>query len=71
LYIDTQPFFGQAYSSVTAPNITWRAEYDGDGKDDQAVYRNGTWYELRSNNTIFVQDWGFASDVPVPAGYLP
>ena len=46
-------------------------DYNGDGKDDLAVYRNGKWYQSRSDNTIYVQEWGFATDVPVPAGYFP
>ena len=46
-------------------------DYNGDGKDDFAVYRNGTWYQLRSDNTVAVYNWGFSSDLPIPAAYLP
>jgi hypothetical protein len=60
-------------------NITWGVngdipvpgDFDGDGRDDLGIYRNGTWYQLRWNGTISIQNWGVAGDVPVPAGYFP
>ncbi|MEO8042035.1 MAG: VCBS repeat-containing protein, partial [Acidobacteriota bacterium] len=46
-------------------------DYDGDGKDDVAVYRNGTWYVLRSTAGLLIQPFGIASDKPIPSQYIP
>ena len=46
-------------------------DYDGDGKDDQAVYRGGTWYMNRSTAGFGTAVFGLASDKPVPKGYIP
>jgi len=45
-------------------------DYDGDGKVDVAVYRNGDWYILRSSDGgVTAIGWGIAGDMPVPADY--
>lgn len=46
-------------------------DYDGDGRTDIAIYRDGTWWILQSSGGISVQQFGLASDKPVPAAYLP
>jgi hypothetical protein len=46
-------------------------DYDGDGTDDFAVYRNGQWWLLRSTSGVSVQSFGLSSDAPVPNAYLP
>jgi hypothetical protein len=44
------------------------ANYDGDGKTDLAVYRDGIWYIIQSSNGAFnYQYWGLSSDIPVAA----
>ncbi len=48
------------------------ADYDNDGKTDLAVFRSGAWYGLRStDNSVFGLSFGAATDVPIPAAYLP
>lgn len=45
-------------------------DYDGDGRIDVAVFRNGAWYLLNSSNGAFVSySFGQSGDVPVPADY--
>ena len=40
---------------------------------DIAVYRpsDGTWYVLRSRDGFIAQQWGFSTDLPVPAAARP
>jgi hypothetical protein len=46
-------------------------DYDGDGRDDQAVFRGGTWYLLRSTAGFAGLAFGLGSDTPVPRRYVP
>ncbi len=45
-------------------------DYDGDGKADIAVFRNGNWYRLNSVNGAFYGElFGADSDRPTPGAY--
>ncbi|HSK72086.1 MAG TPA: FG-GAP-like repeat-containing protein [Pyrinomonadaceae bacterium] len=46
------------------------ADYDGDGKTDAAVYREGVWYRLKSSNQTFdAIGFGLRTDIPAPADF--
>jgi hypothetical protein len=44
-------------------------DFDGDARSDPTVFRNGTWFELRSSTGAYGVGWGAAGDTPVPADY--
>ncbi|HZH33767.1 MAG TPA: M36 family metallopeptidase, partial [Pyrinomonadaceae bacterium] len=46
-----------------------RADFDGDGKTDVSVYRNGVWYVNGSNSGFAAWNWGFASDTPIVGNF--
>jgi hypothetical protein len=46
-------------------------DFDGDGRNDIAVYRDGTWFIIRSfDEGVTTTGWGgLPQDIPVPADY--
>lgn len=44
-------------------------DFDGDGKSDISVYRNGIWYLQQSTNGFSAISFGLSSDKIVPADY--
>jgi hypothetical protein len=47
------------------------ADYDGDRRADAAIFRNGTWYVLKSTGGVSIQQFGTAGDRLIPAAYAP
>ena len=46
------------------------ADYDGDGRIDRAVYRDGVWYVLKSSTGGYaINSFGLANDKPVPSDF--
>lgn len=48
-------------------------DYDGDGRFDVAVFRSTgtTWFVNRSTAGVLIQQFGLATDVPVPSAFVP
>lgn len=45
------------------------ADYNGNGRQEIAVFREGVWYILDENDGAHVRHWGLPGDVPVPRDY--
>lgn len=46
------------------------ADFDGDGRTDRAVFRNGAWYIYQSASQLLrVVNWGVAGDLPRPGDF--
>lgn len=68
----TNPLLTNAPRTFNFPPYPERTPFDfnGDGRADQTVFRNGVWYtNLSPNNTFSGYNWGLSGDVPVPADY--
>ena len=45
------------------------ADYNGNGQDQIAVFREGVWYTLDEFGGVHVMFWGMPGDIPVPEDY--
>lgn len=70
-YVDNVSVAGSYVCSTFAARDV-RADFDGDGRSDLALFRpsEGNWYVLPSNgNGYFGFQWGSNGDIPAPADY--
>jgi CubicO group peptidase (beta-lactamase class C family) len=68
LYQLANPASGSQNTPGTTSQRT-RFDFDGDGKSDISVFRDGTWYINRSQLGFTGVNFGFATDTLVPADY--
>ncbi len=52
-------------AGISAPKF----DFDGDGRSDISVYRNGTWYLQQSTNGTAIAQFGLATDKITPADF--
>jgi hypothetical protein len=60
-------FTGISFGHKTATN-RYAADFDGDGKADVAVFRNGTWYMSRSQLGFTGVSFGDGNDISGSCG---
>jgi hypothetical protein len=70
---DNDSGFGliQADAALAAALEPTPVDFDGDGRSDISIYRNGAWFILRSSDGGMTETaWGgLPQDIPVPADY--
>jgi hypothetical protein len=64
-------FYGFPWGLST--DVPAPGDFDGDGKFDASVFRpsDTVWYINRSTAGVFIQQFGIATDLPVPAAFVP
>ncbi|MBC7909660.1 MAG: VCBS repeat-containing protein, partial [Pyrinomonadaceae bacterium] len=65
----TQAFRFTVFGDSSTVSDKAHADFDGDGKTDVSVYRDGTWYLLQSRDGFKAVAWGTAGDLLAPVDY--
>jgi uncharacterized delta-60 repeat protein len=66
--LNSQTGFSAVQFGISTDQIV-PADYDGDGKTDIAVWRDGTWYLQRSSSGFTSIPFGSPGDIPMPADF--
>lgn len=61
--------FAIAPGGSPAAPVSSRADFDGDGRTDLSVFRDGNWFVQRSTAGFVGVQWGSAGDIIVPEDY--
>lgn len=69
-YLRSSDGGNRAFQFGNSTDVLVPGDFTGDGKADQAFYRNGEWFILRSNDFSFYSfPFGTSTDIPAPADF--
>lgn len=80
-YIDSYPTAGNAFDKIYNGsddivftkhrfiNTAINSDFDGDGKSDTSVFRDGTWHIQQSSQGHLSVQFGLPDDIPTPADF--
>jgi len=68
----SEDFSYYAFPFGTNGDIPVPGDYDGDGRNDAAVFRpsTSTWFAQRSTGGTLIQQFGIAGDIPLPSAFV-